>query len=91
MKLRFLYPALALACSITLTPLAQTTQRKPFQPADKQAPGAAPNKVWLNASSKVYHCPGDRYYGRTKSGKYLSESDAKATGAHGAKGETCFR
>ena len=94
MKLRPFYSVLALACcSIALYPQAQTTtpKHKPFQPAITQAPGAAPNKVWLNASTKVYHCPTDRYYGRTKNGKYLTEPEAKASGAHGARGETCFK
>jgi hypothetical protein len=101
MKLRPLYTALALACSLALcSPLplsaqnqspTQTTRRKPFQPAANQAPGAAPNKVWVNTSSHVYHCPGDRYYGRTKSGKYMTEPEAKAAGAHGPRGETCFK
>ncbi len=94
MKLRPFYSVLALACcSIALHPRAQTptTKHKPFQPSDKQAPGAAPNKVWLNASSKVYHCPPDRYYGRTKDGKYLTEPEARATGAHGPRGAKCFK
>jgi hypothetical protein len=95
MQLRSLYPALALACSLTLSAQSQTpTQtptRKPFQPAAQQAPGAAPNKVWVNLSSHVYHCPSDRYYGRTKSGKYMTEPEAKAAGAHGPRGETCFK
>jgi hypothetical protein len=56
-----------------------------------QAPGAAPDKVWYNATSKVYHCPDDRYYGRTKEGKYLTEAEAKAAGAHGPRGKTCFK
>ena len=95
MKLRPLYTALALACSLTLTLPAQTSnppaKRTPFQPAAQQAPGAAPNKVWVNLSTHVYHCPGDRYYGRTKSGKYMTEPEAKAAGAHGPRGETCFK
>jgi hypothetical protein len=95
MKLRPLYAALALACSIACcsapTPQAQTTRRQPFQPAAQQAPGAAPNKVWVNSSSKVYHCPGDRYYGRTKGGRYMTEPEAKSTGAHGARGQICFK
>jgi hypothetical protein len=89
MQLRSLYAALALACALTLS--AQTPTRKPFQPAAQQAPGAAPNKVWVNLSSHVYHCPTDRYYGRTKSGKYMTEPEAKAAGAHGPRGETCFK
>jgi hypothetical protein len=83
--------ALALLVTSALLLSAQTSPRKPFQPAEQQAPGAAPNKVWLNSSSKVYHCPGDRYYGRTKAGKYVTEPEAKAGGAHGPRGETCFK
>jgi hypothetical protein len=93
MKLRPLYTALALACSLTLTAQnpTQTPKRKPFQPAAQQAPGAAPNKVWVNLSSHVYHCPGDRYYGRTNNGKYMTEPEAKTAGAHAPRGESCFK
>ncbi len=37
-------------------------------------------KVWVNSSSKVYHCPGSRYYGSTKAGKYLLDSQARREG-----------
>jgi len=60
------------------------------KPAAQIAPGAAPNKVWVNTASNVYHCPGDRYYGKTKAGKYMTEPEAKAAGAHGERNTTCF-
>ena len=65
--------------------------KSPPKPAEKEAPGGAPNKVWVNTASNVYHCPGDRYYGKTKAGKYMTEPEAKAAGAHGVKNTTCFR
>ncbi|MGA8533632.1 MAG: hypothetical protein WB615_05950 [Candidatus Tumulicola sp.] len=51
------------------------------------AGGAIPNcgavhAVWVNLSSKVYHEPGDPYYGKTKHGEYLCPSQAKAQGFH---------
>jgi hypothetical protein len=46
-------------------------------------------RVWVNTASGVYHCPGSRYYGATKHGKYLSEQDARDLGYRAAYGRTC--
>ncbi len=46
-------------------------------------------QVWVNTSSGVYHCPGSRYYGTTRAGKYLSEGAAKAAGHRPAYGRPC--
>jgi hypothetical protein len=41
--------------------------------------------VWVNLSSKVYHKEGDRYYGNTKNGKFMTEDDAIKAGYREAK------
>jgi len=49
----------------------------------------ANGQVWANLTSKVYHCPGNRYYGKTKSGEFLPESQAIAQGFRPDHGKAC--
>jgi len=86
MRLRLL---LATVFLILMPALAQTPPRPMPKPAAVAAAGGGPGLVWVNETSKVYHCFGDRYYGKTKQGKYMTEAAAKTFGAHGSHNQTC--
>jgi len=64
-------------------PTAPTTNRR-------ATPTPANNgQVWVNPDTKVYHCAGDRWYGKTKQGSYMSEAQARAQGARPDHGKAC--
>jgi DNA uptake protein ComE-like DNA-binding protein len=63
------------------------TTGKSAQSNSDQAAQAPPEKgmVWVNLDSGVYHREGDRWYGKTKHGKYMSEADAQKSNYRAAK------
>lgn len=50
------------------------------------APNVTENEVWVNTRSGVYWKPGSQFFGKTKQGKFLTESDAIAGGYRPARG-----
>ena len=46
-------------------------------------------EVWANSKSKVYHCPGSRWYRHTANGELIKQRQAQANGYHPAGGLAC--
>jgi len=83
---RFLAPFLLLVM-LGLAPSGFT----PVYPvsAAQQQPERKEVKVWVNTKSGVYHCPGSRWYGKTKQGKYMGECAAQKAGYRPAYAKPC--
>jgi hypothetical protein len=81
--------------------LAQTTPAPANQtasaPASSSAVSAAVQsiegnpdvRVWVNTATGVYHCPGSRWYGKTKQGDYMTQAEAQKKHYRPAYGKVC--
>jgi DNA uptake protein ComE-like DNA-binding protein len=75
----------------TSTPPTSTSSSSSTTKSATTAPAAGaqqpPQKgmVWVNLNTKVFHREGDKYYGNTKNGKWMTEQDAIKAGYREAK------
>jgi hypothetical protein len=65
-------------------PAAAPAKMPASPPATAQQPPVK-GMVWVNLDTKVFHREGDRYYGTTKNGKFMTEADAVKAGYREAK------
>jgi Helix-hairpin-helix motif len=68
----------------TQRPKAGTPETtKPSQVEAKTPPVAG--MVWVNTKTKIFHREGDRWYGKTKEGKFMTEAEALKEGYRPSK------
>ena len=70
-------------------PVPAAVRPPPVASTAAPVPIGGAGQVWVNTSSKVYHCQGDRDYGHTKQGSYMSEVAARGAGARPSRGKAC--
>jgi hypothetical protein len=87
-RLKQIASKLLLAFTLLNLPLLIGATQKP---ADEQrsVQGNPETKVWVNTHSGVYHCPGTRWYGNTKSGEYMTQKQAQEKKYRPAHGKVC--
>ena len=79
-------PAKSASAPPAAAPVAAPAPAKSATAAASQGTPGNGN-VWVNLETGVYHYSTSRYYGKTKNGKYMPESDAIKAGYHAAKNE----
>jgi serine/threonine protein kinase len=63
------------------------SESKAVKPSGVENPSV---KVWVNTDSGTYHCPGTRWYGKTKEGQYMTQQEARDKGYHPAADRACM-
>jgi hypothetical protein len=73
------------------TPTHSTPKAAPLPKKEQASAVTAPSApaakgmVWVNTETKVFHREGDYWYGKTKKGAYMTESEALKAGNREAK------
>lgn len=70
--------------------LAVVLRLAPAPPAAATLAGAdAHIKVWADLKTALYYCPGSAYYGQTRSGRFMSQADARLSNFEPAERRAC--
>jgi hypothetical protein len=79
---------IATLTAIGIVPIASGQEKKTEESEQASKAGdlprgkSGPGTVWVDASTKTYYRQGDRLYGKTNKGAYMSEGDAVNAGYH---------
>ena len=82
-------PAYGNECGPAGTSIASQKQDGTVRNTEAGRAGNPDVRVWVNTSSGVYHCPGTRWYGKTKQGEYMTQKKAQDGGYRPAYDSVC--
>lgn len=71
------------------TKSSQSSTKSAQPEAKAEQPKAMQTRVWVNKDTKVYHCPGSIYYGKTRNGEFMEEAQARGYGNRAVEGQGC--
>jgi serine/threonine protein kinase len=69
----------------TLKPAGSAQKAHMHAPQD----GNPNTDVWVNLKTRVYHCPGTRWYKKTANGRLIKQRQAQLAGYHAASDKPC--
>lgn len=87
--LKYLRPLAAILFGLLLITGAGSGPVPRATPAPQDDTQKKEIRVWVNTNSGIYHCPGTRWYGATKQGKYMGECEALKAGYRAAYYRPC--
>lgn len=74
---------------LNAAPASSLSTEDNTSPTSSRQAGNPDTRVWVNTNSGVYHCPGTRWYGKTKQGEFMSQEKAQEAGNRPAYGKVC--
>ncbi|MGH9433146.1 MAG: hypothetical protein ACRD3T_16565 [Terriglobia bacterium] len=66
-------------------PSVKSSSQKTTASSTSKSSASHKGMVWVNPKTKIFHRAGDRWYGKSKGGKYMTEADAIKAGYKPAK------
>jgi hypothetical protein len=89
MTMRKLITICVLLIALAAAPVLSSPVSNRVAPPTAVQKGKPDARVWVNTGSGVYHCPGTRWYGKTKKGEYMTQKEAQDKGYRPAYGKYC--
>jgi hypothetical protein len=77
-------PLVSIAGAPPAPAAAKSSEKTKSSTSEARVPPAK-GMVWVNTDTGVFHHEGDRWYGKTKEGKFMTEADALKAGYRASK------